>query len=208
MNTNSAHKKASRAFLPIAIVVLLLLLAALYLRNRSVEPQNAPPDDGLTYAERAAPLVQSAESICVGISTNAPLDQIWRLNQSLQKKWPDVRTARGYNPLLHDGFIVEMNGLMSTLNSGEIVWKSWKVLSDQASEVPEKERTSLLLALLAIHGVETSVQLTKKTGMDSDQLLSRTNLATEVKLSLKNACDHSERAAKAYATFAGKSSRS
>lgn len=201
MSSSVPNKRPSKLFLPIATIVLLLLVTALYLRSPNAEQPGNAPDDGLTYEQRIAPIVSNAVQVCEMIETNAPLEKIWNANNALEISWEPARTGNGYAPLRHDSLIIGLNTMISTLKSGELIWNAWQQTSDAVPTVPEKDRTGILFAIMAVHRAETLKVLLERTGMTIDQLMSRTNLAAEFKLSLKDGCKLSDRIAKAFSSL-------
>lgn len=189
MTTSSAAPGASRIFLPLAAISLIgLLVFAVLRRPVDEEAGDGGPDDGLTYEQRVTPLVAEGARIASQLAvTNAPLADALQAATRLREQWQDARTARGYDRARHDGFILTFNQFFNALQSVETISAVLGATPAPDGGIPEARRMEALFALQGVHGAETGAQLTSKTGLSTESLLSRTNLTRELTAGVRSA---------------------
>ena len=159
-----------------------------------VEETAVPESDGLTYVQRVTPLVEAAERLAATLETTNSLALKLEAAAELRDRWPDVRTAEGYDRATHDGFILTFTGFLSALKASEELLAILNLESPDGVSIPENRRLETIFLLQGLHGAETSEQLVTRTGLSRDELLTRTNLAEALVLGLQKATTASVKA--------------
>jgi hypothetical protein len=191
--TNPAPSRRS----PWPLLVIIAILAVgiwWFTQPGSPEEAAAPKSDGLTYVQRVTPLVEAAERLAATLETTNSLALKLEAAAELRGRWPEVRTAEGYDRATHDGFILTFNQFLSALKASEDLLAILDLDSPDGVSIPEKRRMEAAFLLQGLHGAETAEQLVSRTGLTREELLSRTNLQAALALGLQKAIATSAKA--------------
>lgn len=181
---------------PLLVIIAILAVSAWWFTQPGgpAEETAAPESDGLTYVQRVAPLVEAAERLAATLETTNSLALKLAAAAELRDRWPEVRTATGYDRAAHDGFVLTFTEFLSALKASEELLGILSLESPDGVSIPESHRLETMFLLQGLHGAETGDQLVNRTGLSRDELLTRTNLAAALVFGLKKAVTASGKA--------------
>jgi hypothetical protein len=199
----TAENRRPRALLWLALLATAIVVFNFFFLLRDEEaPDAQPPEDGLTYLQRVAPLLEAGGDLVARLNTTNDLSAAFAAAADLRARWAGVRTAAGYDRAQHDGLILTFSRFLNLLQSAEVLSSALSELGTDGAVVADERRTELTFALQTVHGTETAAQLLAKTGLTLDQLLTRTNLARELAAGLEQAGAQHEKARQVLAQLA------
>ena len=192
----TAPTSSRRSPWPLLAGIAILAVGIWWFTQPGEPPEEAavPESDGLTYVQRVTPLVEAAEQLAATLETTNSLALKLEAAAELRGRWPEVRTAEGYDRATHDGFILTFNQFLNVLQSVQVLSSVLSLESPDGVSIPEGRRTEAMFALQALQGAETGAQLMSRTGLSMDALLSRTNLAAALAVGLEQAGTSSAKA--------------
>jgi hypothetical protein len=179
------------------LVIIAILAVGVWWFTQPGEPSGetaTPESDGLTYVQRVTPLVETAERLAATLETTNSLALKLAAAAELRARWPEVRTAAGYDRATHDGFILTFTQFLSALKASEDLLVILDLDSPDGAGIPENRRLEAAFLLQGLHGAETAEQLVSRTGLTREELLSRTNLQAALALGLQKAIATSAKA--------------